>query len=130
MDYNRVSVLLVDDDEMIRECIGSYLEDEGFAVCYADSGEMALESLATRNPQVCVSDMRLSGMNGEAFIVRAHAISPATGFILHTGMSYVLSDDLRAVGMTPEDVLFKPVHELSVLTRRIVAKVLPEGQEL
>jgi DNA-binding NtrC family response regulator len=128
MDNRIVSVLLVDDDEMIRECIGAYLEDEGFAVSYADSGEQALQSVAAMNPHVCVSDMRLTGMDGETFIIKAHAISPDTGFILHTGMSYILTDELRAVGMTAEDVLFKPVHELSILTGRIAAIVSPEGR--
>ncbi len=124
-----IAILLVDDDEMIRDCIGAYLEDEGFTVHYAVSGEEALESIAGINPAVCISDMRLTGMSGETFIRQAKLNCPATGFLLHTGMAYTLSDELRAIGMTPADVLLKPIHELSTLTRRIVA-IVSSGSKL
>lgn len=121
MNNNDISILLVDDDEMIRDCIGAYLEDEGFTVRHAASGEEALKSIALINPAVCISDMRMRGMDGETFILRAHQICPAAGYLLHTGMACRLSDELRAIGMTPADVLLKPILELSELTRRIVA---------
>ena len=114
-----ISVLLVDDDEMIRDCMAAYLEDEGFVVYSASSAEEALESIAATRPVVCISDMRLPGMDGECFINRAHALCPATGYLLHTGMLYTLSDELRALGMTAEDVLLKPIHDLSKLVAKI-----------
>ncbi len=121
MNNSDITILLVDDDEMIRDCIGAYLEDEGFMVHYAASGEEALESIAGIKPVICISDMRLSGINGETFIMQARDICPATGFLLHTGMAYTLPDELRAIGMTPDDVLLKPIHELSTFTNRITA---------
>jgi hypothetical protein len=60
-------------------------------------------------------------MNGETFIVQAFSISPETGYLLHTGSAYILSDELRAIGMTPDDIFFKPIHELATLTDRIRA---------
>lgn len=119
-----ITVLLVDDDEMIRDCITAYLDDEGFTVHGVASGEAGLELIATLLPDVCISDLRLPGMNGEEFILRAHAVSPATVYLLHTGALYSLADELCAIGMTPDDVLLKPVHELSQLVikiRRIAA---------
>lgn len=129
MNNSEIAILLVDDDEMIRDCIGAYLEDEGFMVHYAASGEEALESIVGIKPLVCISDMRLSGMSGETFIMQAKDICPATGFLLHTGMAYTLPDELRAIGMTPADVLLKPIHELSTLTRRIAAIVSTGGRQ-
>ena len=114
-----IKVLLVDDDKMIRDCIMAYLEDEGFTVHCADSGETGLESISFLRPLVCISDMRLPGMDGEEFIVKAHAISPATGYLLHTGMLYSLSDELRAIGMNSDDILLKPIHELAKLVDKI-----------
>lgn len=128
MNNGDITILLVDDDEMIRDCIGAYLEDEGFTVHYAASGEEALESIAEINPAVCISDMRLNGMSGETFIRQANVSCPATGFLLHTGTAYTLSDELRVIGMTPADVLLKPIHELSTLTSRIVTIVSSGGK--
>ncbi|MFA7402741.1 MAG: response regulator [Pelobacteraceae bacterium] len=116
---NNISVLLVDDDELIRDSVGAYLEDEGLLVHGAASGEEALESIAAVRPVVCISDMRLPGMSGEEFIVRAHALCPATRYLLHTGMVYALPDELRRIGMTGDDVLLKPVHDLSKLVDKI-----------
>lgn len=120
MNNAHITVLLVDDDEMIRDCVSAYLEDEGFSVYSAASGERGVESIVSILPTVCISDMRLPGMDGDQFIIKAHALSPATGYLLHTGMPYSLSDELRAIGMTSEDVLLKPIHQLSILADKIM----------
>mgnify|MGYP001558725529 FL=1 len=118
MNSTDINVMLV-DDEMIRDCMAAYLNDEGFSVNSAASAEEALGTIAAIRPDVCISDMRLPGMNGEEFISRAHALCPATGYLLHTGMMYSLSDELRAIGMTTDDVLLKPIHDLSKLVHKI-----------
>ena len=119
MDNADISILLVDDDEMIRDCVKAYLDDEGFSVHSADCGESGLESIASICPVVCISDMRLPGMSGEEFIIRAHALCPTTGYLLHTGMLYSPSDELRTIGMTADDVLLKPIHDLAKLVVKI-----------
>lgn len=119
MNNSDISVLLVDDDEMVRECLSAYLEDEGFSIYSAASGEDALNSIADINPVVCISDMRLPGMNGDEFIRQAHLVSPVTRFLLHTGAQYLLSEDLTALGMKPSDVLLKPIYNLSTLVDKI-----------
>lgn len=119
MKNSAITVLLVDDTDLIRECVTAYLEDEGFSVYSYATAEEALESIAGISPAVCISDMRLPGMNGEDFIVKAHAICPVTGYLLHTGMLYTLSEALRAIGMTDGDVLLKPIHDLSKLVMKI-----------
>lgn len=127
MTNDDISVLLVDDDDMIRDCVTAYFEDEGFSVYRAASGENALNLMAQVRPLVCISDMRLPGMDGEAFIIAAHALCPATRFFLHTGMLYSLSEELRAIGMTVDDVLLKPVHDLAKLVAKIRSSAVTEG---
>ena len=119
MDNSAITVLMVDDNELIRECVTAYLEDEGFTVHGYVTAEQALELIEVLNPAVCISDMRLPGMDGESFIIKAHTLCPATGFLLHTGIVYTLSDKLRAIGMTDADVLLKPIHDLSKLVKKI-----------
>ncbi|NTW98815.1 MAG: response regulator [Geobacteraceae bacterium] len=119
MNSDDLRILLVDDDQMIRDCVTAYLEDEGFCVHSAASGEEALESIVSICPAVCISDMRLPGMNGEEFISKAYRLCPSARYLLHTGMLYSLSDELGAIGMTDDDVLLKPIHDLSKLVTKI-----------
>lgn len=114
-----VRILIVDDDEMIRECMTAFLEDEGFPVHTSASAEEALMSIDAVQPTICITDLRLPGMNGELFIRNACGICPETHFMIHTGSAYVLGDELRAIGMGSEDVLLKPVHDLSLLAARV-----------
>jgi CheY-like chemotaxis protein len=116
-----IQILIVDDDEMIRECMTAFLEDEGFPVHTSASAEEALMSISALNPAVCITDMRLPGMSGELFIRKAIEICPQTHFMIHTGSAYVLTDELRAIGLDSDDVLLKPVHDLSLLTSRVLA---------
>jgi DNA-binding NtrC family response regulator len=115
-----IRIMVVDDDEMIRECIIAFLEDEDFQVFAASSAEEGLDAIASVHPTVCITDLRLPGMNGEMFIQNAHLLSPGTHFMIHTGSAYILADELRVIGMTTSDILHKPVHDLSTISGRIM----------
>ncbi|MDD2364880.1 MAG: response regulator [Desulfuromonadaceae bacterium] len=119
MNSADIRVQLVDDDEMIRDCMTAYFEDEGFTVYATAEPEEALTVISEAYPTVCISDLRLPGMMGDEFIMKAHSISPKTAYMLHTGLRYQLSDELRGIGMKVDDVLLKPVHDLSKLVRKI-----------
>lgn len=113
-------LLVVDDEEQIRRLIMEFLEDyDEYEVRGADSGEAALEALAQAPADLCVVDLRLPGMNGEAFILAAHARGLCSHFFLHTGsVDHVLSDELRSAGLTDQDVFLKP-NDLERLVDRI-----------
>ena len=119
MNSSAISILLVDDDELVREAIGAYLEDEGFTLYYAISGEEALASIDSIHPTICITDMRLPGISGEAFIREARALCPHSSYLIHTGMAYTLSDELRAIGLTPDDVFQKPIISFATFIDRI-----------
>jgi CheY-like chemotaxis protein len=62
-------VLVVEDDESIRECVQVILEDEGYDVIEASDGAAALALLDTVWPDVILLDMLMPGMDGWAFAV-------------------------------------------------------------
>ncbi len=119
-----VVVLVVDDEEMVRENLQAYLEDEGFRVITASSAEEALDLLAYETPQASIIDMRLPGMSGNDFIVQAHALYPDLAYLVHTGSTdYRLPNDVRASGVTPDDVFIKPVQNMGDLVVAILRHV-------
>jgi CheY-like chemotaxis protein len=68
------SVLLVDDDEALREFLGEFLEGEGFAVLKAQHGQDALALLETVEPPgLILLDFMMPVMNGSQFLVAQKA---------------------------------------------------------
>jgi PAS domain S-box-containing protein len=57
-------VLLVDDTEANRDCIGDYLQSKGFVLQFATNGIEALERVALWKPDIIVTDIQMAGMDG------------------------------------------------------------------
>lgn len=64
-----VRVLIVEDEKDIRESLCELLEAEGFVVCQAENGRLALDSLAEMHllPHVILLDLMMPIMDGEQF---------------------------------------------------------------
>ena len=81
-------ILLVDDDDMVRETITAQLEDAGFAVIPVSSGEEAIALLqGGQAADVLITDLSMPGMNGLALIRSAQTMRPDIRAILLTGYS-------------------------------------------
>ncbi len=57
-------ILVVDDEETVREMLVTYLETEGYDVGTADSGVTALQVIEEFKPQVVLLDIRMPDMDG------------------------------------------------------------------
>src|SRR5581483_2671539 len=66
--HARCSVLVVDDDLIIRETVAALLEDDGYVVEQAANGLEALAHLEGHLPAVVLLDMRMPLMDGWAFV--------------------------------------------------------------
>jgi len=114
------SLLVVDDEQMIRSNLQAYFEDEGYQVFAAETGEAGLEILNKEMIHAAIVDMRLSGMDGNAFVLAAHKIKPELKIIIHTGSSeYVLPQELLDIGMTTDQVIFKPLADMKTLINMV-----------
>lgn len=60
-------ILVIDDDEAIREFVSLALSDEGYEVLGAANGAVALELLSTTRPHLILLDTRMPIMNGLEF---------------------------------------------------------------
>jgi DNA-binding NtrC family response regulator len=64
---DRKKILLIDDDVSTLESLSTYLEELGFSVITATNGITGLEAAKNLNPDVIISDIRMSGLNGIEF---------------------------------------------------------------
>src|ERR1039457_1315319 len=67
-------VLVVDDEPGIRQSLSGVLEDEGYAVETAESGEVCLEALPGGNFELVLLDIWLPGMDGMEVLARIQEI--------------------------------------------------------
>jgi len=108
-----IKILVVDDEEIVRITLVAYLEDEGFSVISANSGEEALERLADQKADIGIIDMRLPGIDGNTLISKLNRIMPDMKFIIHTGsMGYSLPESLVRLGISNELVFKKPIKSM------------------
>jgi len=62
-----IAVLIIDDDRDIRDAIQELLEAEGYAVCTAENGAVALQQLRHVRPQLILLDLMMPVMDGASF---------------------------------------------------------------
>jgi signal transduction histidine kinase len=113
-------VLLVDDDEAVREVVRGGLEMRGFKVLDAGSGEAAL-ALVSEHPEIAVIDYAMPGMDGAQTAEQLKRLAPGLPIILASGHADTASIE-RALG-GQATVLRKPfdIAELSETMTRMLA---------
>ena len=110
-------VLLVDDEYIVRKTLQDFLEDEGFYVGTAESGENGIDLLREAPFDYCIVDMRLPGMDGNDFILGAHGMDPGLRFLVYTGsVDYVPPAGFRDFGITRTHIFHKPIADMRTLS--------------
>ncbi|CAH2602049.1 Histidine kinase [Rhodovastum atsumiense] len=111
-------LLLVDDDDLVREMLAAQLEDLGFATLVAGSGAEAVALLeAGEEVDAMVSDLSMPAMNGVTLIRQAHALRPQLPCFLLTG--YV--GERAALGAADSFTLVRKPVRVQTLAARIEA---------
>ena len=100
-------VLVVDDEKLIRWSVSERLSRKGYQVSAAESGERALEMLATERPDVMLLDVRLPGIDGIETLKRALVLQPDVVVVMMSAHGTV---DIAVQGMKhgAVDFLTKP----------------------
>jgi two-component system response regulator RegA len=101
-----LTLLLVDDDEVLRERLGRALRERGFEVSTAAGGEEAIAVARRDAPEYAVVDLRMPGPSGIEVLDALRAIDPATRVLMLTGYGSIATavDATRrgAVGYLPK----------------------------
>lgn len=147
MKHHRTSILVVDDHEVVRSGIRSYLEkiSDFHVVGEAASGEEALSLVGELIPDIVLLDLMMPGMDGIETTRRIRQISPRTKVVVLTSyhedvhifpalkagaISYILKD-MKMDKLV--DVLHRAVQGEVTLHPRVASRVLQnirgEGSE-
>lgn len=121
------SILVVDDDEHVREVLTMTLEIFGFQVLGASTATDAIEILNTKNIRMVISDMRMPEMDGMGLLryVRL-SVSKSMPFMLITGFSEYSREQTVETGATY--FFEKPLMTDSLL--KVVNSEIARGDQL
>jgi DNA-binding NtrC family response regulator len=116
------TILVVDDELLIRETLAEYLGQEGFSVMTCPDGEEALELAEVQRFDIVLCDVHLPGMDGLELLDRLQSISPETFILLITAYATV-ENAVEAFQRGAHDYLMKPILLDEVLSkiRRLLA---------
>ncbi|OGW37994.1 MAG: Fis family transcriptional regulator [Nitrospirae bacterium RBG_13_39_12] len=107
-------VLIVDDEEGIRESLSDIFEDEGYDVLTSSSGEDALKALKEQNPDLIMLDVWLPGIDGIQTLREMKDLKPDLPVIMISGHGNI-ELAVKATRMGAYDFLEKPLSLERVL---------------
>lgn len=120
-------LLLVDDEEHIREILAATLEPLAEKIFLAASAEEALEIVREENLDAVVCDVRMPGMDGLEFLHRIKTEQPALRFLMITAHGS-MDTAVKALRYGASDFLAKPFENREI--REVVARLLRERRSV
>jgi signal transduction histidine kinase len=112
-------VLVVDDEEWMRDACAQILQPEGFEVMTAADGQTGLELARRQGPDLVLVDLKMPGMDGLAYLESVKAFDPEVAAIVITGYA-TIEVAVEAMKVGAFDFLAKPFKpsELRKVVRR------------
>ena len=102
------NILIVDDESTIRQSLQGVLEDEGYQISLAESGEQCLEILRKHAFDLALLDIWLPGMDGLETLEKIREIENAPEIIMISGHG-TIETAVRATKLGAYDFLEKPL---------------------
>ena len=117
----RVDILVVDDEEIVRESLAAWLQEDGYHTVAVGSGEEAIEQVKSHTWSVVFLDIMMPGMDGMEVLTRIREMFPETPVIMITAHASVQTA-VQAMKDGAYDYVVKPFDpdEISRMVGRIV----------
>ncbi len=124
-----ISILVVDDELMMRKLVEKILSRDGFQVTLASDGNEALAILAQKKVDIVISDIKMPGLNGFELLQAVKKEYPSIAVIMMTayGDTYSVKDALL---LGADEYVTKPFRsqEIALMVERTYWRIL-SGQK-
>jgi len=107
-------ILVVDDEQGVREALRQLLEYEGYVVAMAASGSEALDAYAEFKPHLVLLDVKMAGMDGLAALAQLRETDPQALVVMISGHG-TIATAVEATQLGAHDFLEKPLDTHRVL---------------
>lgn len=118
---NMEKIIVLDDDQSIRETLTNFLKKQKFNVLSAEDGEKGLELIKKELPDLVISDYKMPGMTGIAVLEKIKAIDPNIHFIIITAFDD-MQTTVEAMQKGAYDFIEKPleIEKLKLTIKRAI----------
>jgi len=113
-------ILVVDDEEIVRDSLARWLEEDGYRVDTAPDGQAALAKLAEQAYVILLVDLKMPGIDGLQVLAQARTMQPDAAVIIMTAYATV-DTAVQAMKQGAYDYLVKPFEpeELSLMVGKL-----------
>jgi DNA-binding response OmpR family regulator len=120
------TILVIDDEQGIRDLLDTLLSGKGYDVILTDSGEKGLEVFRRTRPDVVVLDLKMSGMGGLTVLQQIRRLNPTQPVIILTGAGTPESEQqVRELGVTDYVEKHFSLHLLEDALKRLLISSTP-----
>jgi len=111
-------VLVADDERVIADTLAIILNQSGFEATAVYSGEKAVEAAETLRPDMLISDVIMTDLNGIDAAIKIRELLPSCKILLFSGQAATADLLDRAKGQGHQfEILAKPVHPQDLLAK-------------
>ena len=124
------TILVIDDDESLRDTVGVMLEQEGFRAILAADGRTGFDRFLTMRPDLALVDLRLPGMSGIDICKQVRASQVRTPIIVLSAIGDEV-DKVLLLEIGADDYVVKPFgrRELLARIRAVLRRSAPEAHK-
>lgn len=127
---NSISILLVDDEQIMRDLLEKILAREGYRILTAENGVVACSLLKKQHIDIVVTDMKMPRMNGFELLEFIKRERPSIGVIIMTayGDTYTVKDALL---LGADEYITKPFksYEISLVVERAYWRIISQTDQ-
>lgn len=118
MRNESATLLIIDDDEVVRARLASYLQSKGFSILLAESATQGLRVFKESQPDLLICDLRMPGLSG-LDLIRMLKEQGVEAPIILLSDSGIMSDAVESLRLGAADYLIKPLEDLEVLEHSV-----------
>lgn len=125
------TILVIDDDDSLRDTIGLMLEQEGYKVSLSADGREGFERFHSLKPDLLLVDLRLPGMNGADICRQLRADKVQTPIIVLSAVGDEI-DKVLLLEIGADDYVVKPFgrRELIARIRALLRRASPDAHRI
>jgi len=122
-------ILLVDDEEDIRDVLSVSITDMGYAVHEAETGEQAIGIFRQIDPPIVMTDIKMPGMDGIELLQKIKRENPDTEVVMITGHGD-MDLAIKSLKFEATDFITKPINveALEIALKRVQDKIVMKRQ--